>query len=65
MKKIITSIIGFSFFVTLSYAQNKLIKFDEVKLLERLEILSSDKFEGRKTGEKGNDSARAYIMLGV
>jgi Zn-dependent M28 family amino/carboxypeptidase len=62
MKKIITSIIGFSFFVTLSYAQNKLIKFDEVKLLERLEILSSDKFEGRKTGEKGNDSARAYII---
>ena len=62
MKKIITSIIGFSFFVTLSYAQNKLIKFDEVKLLQRLEILSSDKFEGRKTGEKGNDSARAYII---
>ena len=38
------------------------IKFDEDQLLSRLEILSSDKFEGRKTGEKGNDSARAYII---
>ncbi|MDP5082558.1 MAG: M28 family peptidase [Winogradskyella sp.] len=37
-------------------------KFDEDLLLKRLEILSSDKFEGRKTGEKGNDSARAYII---
>jgi len=62
MKNIIISLIGFLFFVTLSYAQNNLIKFDEDKLLERLEILSSDKFEGRKTGEKGNDSARAYII---
>ncbi len=50
------------FYVTLSYAQDKNTKFDEDQLLNRLEILSSDKFEGRKTGEKGNDSARAYII---
>ncbi len=54
------------FFITLSCAQSKeskeYSKFDEGKLLERIEILSSDVFEGRKTGEKGNDSARAYII---
>lgn len=50
------------FFITLSFAQTAISKFDESKLLERLEILSSDQFEGRKTGEKGNDSARAYII---
>jgi len=43
-------------------AQNKGLKYDDVKLLNRLETLSSDKFEGRRTGEKGNDSARAYII---
>lgn len=37
-------------------------KFNEDKLLERVEELSSDKFEGRQTGEKGNDSARDYII---
>ena len=36
--------------------------FDEVKLLERLKILSSDTFEGRRTGEKGNLLARDFIM---
>ena len=36
--------------------------FNEDQLLERLEVLSSDKFEGRRTGEKGNDLARAYII---
>ncbi|NNE32265.1 MAG: M28 family peptidase [Winogradskyella sp.] len=47
---------------SISCAQNNAISFDEDKLLERMEILSSDKFEGRRTGEKGNDSARAYII---
>ena len=50
------------FFVNLSCAQDVNAQFDEDKLLERLEILSSDKFEGRRTGEPGNDSARAYII---
>ncbi|WP_179344480.1 M20/M25/M40 family metallo-hydrolase [Winogradskyella ursingii] len=40
----------------------KTIEFNEKELLDRLETLSSDKFEGRRTGEKGNDSARAYII---
>ncbi len=62
MKIIITTLTCLLFYVTLSWAQNTTIKFDEDELLNRLEILSSDKFEGRKTGEKGNDSARAYII---
>ncbi len=46
-----------------SCAQDTLVaSFDEEQLLNRLEILSSDKFEGRKTGEKGNALARAYII---
>ena len=36
--------------------------FDADQLLEHVKILSSDTFEGRETGEKGNDSARAYII---
>ena len=62
MKITITTLTCLLFYVTLSYAQDKNTKFDEDQLLNRLEILSSDKFEGRKTGEKGNDSARAYII---
>jgi Zn-dependent M28 family amino/carboxypeptidase len=62
MKQKVTSLVTFLLFITLSYAQNPNTKFDEGKLLERLKVLSSDKFEGRKTGEKGNDSARAYII---
>lgn len=62
MKNTVSSLICLLFYFTISYAQNKAIKFDEDQLLKRVEILSSDKFEGRKTGEKGNDSARAYII---
>jgi len=36
--------------------------FNEEKLLERIQTLSSDKFEGRLTGHKGNALARAYII---
>jgi hypothetical protein len=36
--------------------------FNEGQLLEHVKILSSDTFEGRETGTKGNDSARAYII---
>jgi Zn-dependent M28 family amino/carboxypeptidase len=62
MKIVTNTLTCVLFFVTLSYAQNKQTKFNEDELLNRLEILSSDKFEGRKTGEKGNDAARAYII---
>ncbi|WP_299115552.1 M20/M25/M40 family metallo-hydrolase [uncultured Winogradskyella sp.] len=51
--------------ITYSCAQTtdtKKATFNEAKLLERLEELSSDKYEGRETGKKGNDSARAYII---
>jgi Zn-dependent M28 family amino/carboxypeptidase len=60
MKNTIITLTCLLFYFTISFAQNT--KFDEDELLNRLEILSSDKFEGRKTGEKGNDSARAYII---
>jgi len=36
--------------------------FDEDQLLKRLQELSSDKYEGRKTGEKGNTLARNFII---
>ncbi|EDP72668.1 hypothetical protein FBALC1_16242 [Flavobacteriales bacterium ALC-1] len=62
MKNIIVSLAFTLLFVASSCAQNENPKFDENKLLERVKILSSDKFEGRRTGEKGNDSARAYII---
>jgi len=50
---ILLVLIGFS-----NYAQS----FDEAKLLERIKTLSSDAFEGRRTGEKGGLLARTYIM---
>ena len=62
MKIVTTTLTCVLFFVTLSCAQNKHTKFNEDELLNRLEILSSDKFEGRKTGEIGNDLARNYII---
>jgi Zn-dependent M28 family amino/carboxypeptidase len=62
MKTIIATLSCLLLFTTVSYSQNKENKFDEDKLLERLETLSSDKFEGRRTGEKGSDSARSYII---
>jgi len=46
------------FFILLGNAQS----FDEDMLLERLKTLSSDSFQGRRTGEKGNAMARAYII---
>jgi len=56
----------FLVFTISSCGQNKaeldVEMFNEFKLLDRVETLSSDKFEGRRTGEKGNDSARAYII---
>ncbi len=36
--------------------------FDEDQLIERLQELSSDAYEGRKTGEKGNTLARNFII---
>lgn len=42
--------------------QQVLYSFDDEKLLERIKTLSSDEFEGRKTGEEGNAKARAYII---
>ena len=62
MKTRFASLLFLFVFINTSSAQIEITAFDEDKLLQRLEILSSDAFEGRKTGEKGNDSARAYII---
>jgi Zn-dependent M28 family amino/carboxypeptidase len=43
-------------------AQTNTASFDETKLLERIKTLSSDKFEGRKTGQKGSQLARTFII---
>ncbi len=52
---------------TISYFDDKehqsiTYSFNDHKLLERLKVLSSDAFEGRKTGSEGNTKARAYII---
>lgn len=62
MKYSLTNLILLLVFSIFCGAQNNNALYNEDKLLERIEILSSDDFEGRKTGEKGNDSARAYII---
>lgn len=57
-----------TFIVAIGCAQSKTTAtsepamFDEDQLLQRVSVLSSDSFEGRATGERGNDSARAYII---
>lgn len=62
MKKLI-ALLGLSLCcLYIAFGQTKEARFDENKLLERVKILSSDAFEGRKTGERGSDSARAYII---
>ncbi|WP_296378025.1 M28 family peptidase [Winogradskyella sp.] len=60
MKYIVKSIVCILLVLQIGYAQDN--KFNEDKLLDRLEVLSSDKFEGRRTGEKGNDLGRAFII---
>ena len=62
MKNSLTTLSLISSFSIFCFAQTKSALFNADQLLERIEILSSDQFEGRKTGEKGNDSARAYII---
>ena len=39
------------------------ISFDEDGLLNRVEILSSDDYDGRGTGEKGNSLAQDFIIV--
>ena len=47
---------------TFSCAQSQEIFFNENALLTHLQTLSSDAYEGRKTGEKGNEKGRQYII---
>ena len=58
MKKNIQFIVLLLFVSSIGVAQS----YDEAQLLERLKTLSSDKFEGRRTGEKGGVLAREYII---
>lgn len=62
MNKKLTNLTFLLLFTVFGFAQNKNIKIDKNKLLKHVETLSSDQYEGRRTGEKGNDSARAYII---
>ena len=48
--------------INLSYAQTHVSLYDDEKLLEHIKTLSSDEFEGRKTGEKGNKKGQNYII---
>ncbi|WP_406685554.1 M28 family peptidase [Seonamhaeicola sp. MEBiC1930] len=53
------------FFLALSYSNAQVTSnswFDTVTLLRHVEALSSDAFEGRKTGTKGALKARNYII---
>lgn len=48
-------------FAQASCAQNEFL-FDEIALLEHVKVLSSDTYEGRKTGTEGSKKARKYII---
>ncbi|GGG16262.1 aminopeptidase [Dokdonia pacifica] len=58
MKKKIPFLVLLIFIGFTSTAQS----FNEAKLLEHVKTLSSDTFEGRRTGEKGGLLARAYVI---
>jgi len=58
MKKSILIFFVFLYIPLSDYAQS----FDDVKLLKRLKTLSSDAFQGRRTGEKGSIIAQEYII---
>lgn len=62
MKYLLYSLTCFLCCTTLGCTQNTITHFDENQLLERLETLSSDEYEGRRTGEKGNDKGRQFII---
>lgn len=46
----------------ISYAQEKTFQFDSNKLLKHVEVLSSDLYEGRRTGTQGALMAKDYIV---
>ena len=58
MKNMISFMVLLMCMTCIGYGQS----FDETQLLERLKTLSSDTYEGRRTGEKGSLLARAYIV---
>ena len=62
MKYVFYSLTCFLFCITLGCAQNTITHFDENQLLERLKTLSSDEYEGRKTGKEGNEKGRQFII---
>ncbi|WP_223032568.1 M28 family peptidase [Hanstruepera marina] len=46
----------------ISFSQEKTFQFDSNKLLKHVEVLSSDSFEGRRTGTHGALLAKDYIV---
>ncbi|MDT0558567.1 M28 family peptidase [Ichthyenterobacterium sp. W332] len=64
MKKI-TAILGFIFcFTIISCKEGKAqtYQFNDTQLLERVKVLSSDDFKGRKAGEQSSTLAQDYII---
>ena len=59
---LLTFVVAFGCAQSKTTAISEPAMFDEDQLLERVSVLSSDNYEGRATGERGNDSARAYVI---
>ena len=64
IKLIYTFLFSFSFFYLSGQiiSVNKSCFFNETELLGHIKILSSDLYEGRRTGTKGAERARKYII---
>lgn len=68
MKKLVCFFVLGYFLGTACHAQmmhpnnSKTSLFDESMLLQHIKALSSDAFEGRKTGTKGGEKAKKYIV---
>lgn len=64
LMKNITIVVACLMFLLSSCTTKKtyIAPYNEDKLLEHVKELSSDKYEGRKTGERGSELARTYII---
>ena len=65
LRVILITHLFFFFYFTNGFSQtlsNDKNLFNEESLLRHIKILSSDLYEGRRTGTKGGVKARKYIM---
>ncbi|MEP7075815.1 MAG: M28 family peptidase [Acidobacteriota bacterium] len=61
MKKIVSILLVFAFFVSALPAQDRTKDFDPNKMRERVKTLSADDFEGRGPGTEGGKRAAQYL----